>query len=548
MSLFTKVVSKIPKRNAFNLSFPNTLTAEFGYLYPVLCKEVLPADIFELNTESLIRTAPMLAPVMSQIDVYFHYFFVPNRLLFDGWEDFITSGVSGTSPNGTKDVPVSPCVSNVSLDNVKYNQPGSLGDYLNLPFTSNTLDSYDFNPNNDPIYLSVLPFACYQKIFSDWFKDELLDSYEFEPLSSGIISDSDLIDSLWTLRKRAWKKDYFTSARPDTQLGAEVSIPGSGTIRPDGVFRLGHDASLSANSALILNAASEEDLGENFADDGYAARYATDVVDGGARNQYYADGLKLEGNSILVNDLRRALKLQEWQEKNMRGGNRYIENIFHHFGVRSSDARLQRSEFLGGVKKPIMISDIPQTSATDSNVSAQGNLAGKGTSVSAGKKIKFKAEEHGFLMCIMSIMPTTAYLQGVPRMFMQRFDRFDYAWPEFSNIGEQEVFNYEIFLDGSNNANNAGVFGYQSRYAEYKYSPPECHGEFRNALDYWHNARIFSSMPALNSDFIHPSVTGSKSMNRIFAVTDAEYGHFYVQLYHNIKALRRLSKYGIPSI
>lgn len=233
----------------------------------------------------------------------------------------------------------------------------------------------------------------------------------------------------------------------------------------------------------------------------------------------------------------------------MRGGNRYIESIFHHFGVRSSDARLQRAEFLGGVKKPIMISDIPQTSATDESVSAQGNLAGKGTSVSGGKYINYKAEEHGFIMCIMSIMPTTAYMQGIPRMFAQRFDRFDYAWPEFSNIGEQEVYDYELYAPGVvSEGSSKNVFGYQSRYADMKYSAPEVHGEFRNTLDYWHNARIFGSKPSLNSDFIHPSVSGAKSMNRIFAVTDAEFGHFYCQFYHDIKVLRRLSKYGIPSI
>lgn len=554
MSLFTEVVAKIPKRNAFNLSFESLLTAEFGQLFPVSCKEILPHDSIRQSTEVVVKTAPMLAPIFSRIDLYLHYFFVPCRLLQSDWEDFITTGVDGLSDN------MNPPFLDLD-DAILYSDgqgsataivDGSLADYMNLPkVTAAQIQAAGIG--NLPI--NMLPFLCYQKIYSDWFKDELLDQFEFEPIQGGNMSASDG-EMAMTMRYRSWKKDYFTSARPNTQLGAPIPIPISGDLSANGVFRLAQSTSLNSNPGLVLQGASEE-IVQNPAIQGNA--YAHNVMPNVSSPvpEYYQDGISLDAAGIDVNDLRRALRLAQWQERNMRGGNRYIENIYHHFGVKSSDARLQRSELLGGRKIPIVISEVTQQSNTTAyedtsgevvNSTPLGQLAGKAGSVGNSGRIKWHAEEHGFLMCVASIMPKAGYMQGLPRMYWRQ-SYLDYAWPLFGNLGEQEVYNGEIYLP---QANAASAFGYQSRYAEYKFSPNEVHGAFRSSMAYWHNARIFDSAPNLNNDFVQlnggQDDSTNQGQNRIFPTLPDGYGHFYLHLYHDIRVIRALPKYGIPSI
>lgn len=237
----------------------------------------------------------------------------------------------------------------------------------------------------------------------------------------------------------------------------------------------------------------------------------------------------------------------------MRSGNRYIESILAHFGVRSSDARLQRPEYLGGGKTPVVVSEVLQTSsstaATQSgqSMTPQGNMAGHGISVGSSNQFKFKAEEHGFILGILSILPRTAYQQGTPRFLGHRTSRFDYAWPEFAHLGEQEVWTDEIYDVLGATDYKEQVFGYQSRYAEYKFSNSEVHGDFRSSLAFWHNGRIFDSAPLLNGSFVgFGNDSTVNSQNRVFAVPSAS-SHFYVQMYHDCQALRPLPKFGTPS-
>lgn len=542
MSLFTDVVAKIPRRNAFNLSHEHHTTTDFGLLVPVFCQECIPGDKFRASTEAVIKLQPLLAPTMSRIDVFFHYFFVPNRLLYEDWEDFITSGVDGTSPNGSLDAPVSPYANISDLVDGNHMLLHTLANYLGLPYFSPpwTGAAGDVPP------ISLLPFAAYQKIYSDWFRDELLDSYEFEPLASGHIGNR--LAELCTLRNRAWRKDYFTSARPDTQLGPAVTVPVGGDLIANGPFRLKNAVSISSDGNWTYKASQvEQDTDGNY--------YKGFNTGSSTIQNEYADGLSLGEAGVLINDLRRALRLQEWQEKNMRGGNRYIENIYHHFGVKSSDARLQRSRFLGGKKMPVMIGEVNSTVDTSDNAeyhqgaSPLGTRAGVGNSVGKSQTIKFFAEEHGFFICLMSILPRASYYQGVGRMFTDRWDRFSYAWPEFGNLGEQEIKNYELYL--TDDDKNSGVFGYQSRYAEYKFAPNRISGDFTSSLLFWHSAREFRSRPALNRTFVQLDglEQTADGQNRIFAVEDSAYGqHFLAHLYHNIHVLRMLPKYGIPSI
>lgn len=562
MSLFTEVVAKIPKRNAFNLSFESLLTAEFGQLFPVSCKEILPHDSIRQSTEVVVKTAPMLAPIFSRIDLYLHYFFVPCRLLQSDWEDFITTGVDGLSDN------MNPPFLDLD-DAILYSDglgtataivDGSLADYLNLPKVSAAQISAA-GIGNLPI--NMLPFLCYQKIYSDWFKDELLDQFEFQPIQGGNMSASDG-EMAMTMRYRSWKKDYFTSARPSTQIGAPIPIPISGNIGSDGPFRFLSSAGLGTSNRAVglFGSISEQDADGNRMYPLYGSTGSdfTSPASGqssdGKQLSYY-DGLTLDSAGIDVNDLRRALRLAQWQERNMRGGNRYIENIYHHFGVKSSDARLQRSELLGGRKIPIVISEVTQQSNTTAyedtsgevvNSTPLGQLAGKAGSVGNSGRIKWHAEEHGFLMCVASIMPKAGYMQGLPRMYWRQ-SYLDYAWPLFGNLGEQEVYNGEIYLPQSKAAD---AFGYQSRYAEYKFSPNEVHGAFRSSMAYWHNARIFDSAPNLNNDFVQlnggQDDSTNQGQNRIFPTLPDGYGHFYLHLYHDIRVVRALPKYGIPSI
>ena len=240
-----------------------------------------------------------------------------------------------------------------------------------------------------------------------------------------------------------------------------------------------------------------------------------------------------------MNELRRAEKLQQWLEKNARGGARYVEQILSHFGVVSSDARLQRPEYLGGGKTPVVISEVLQTSASQED-SAQGNPAGNGISVGTSHRFNKYFEEHGFIIGIMSVLPKTAYQQGLPRMF-QRTDKFDYYYPEFAHLGEQEVLNSEVYLDPTGATYNRGTFGYQSRYAEYKYNADTVHGDFRESLNFWHLGRIFNTAdpdgegvgkPVLNKEFVE-----SKPSNRIFNVTTDDVNHLWAEVYQDIKLL-----------
>lgn len=545
--LFNTVVAKIPRRNAFGRSYESHLTTDFGKITPCLCEEVYPADDFRIRTEAVIKLAEMLAPAMARIDAYIHYFFVPNRLLYADWENFITGGKDGMSPNGTQLAPVIPSADINDLVNGGYCDQGKLGDYFNLPsLAHNSAQVYAGIP---PI--SLMPFLAYQKIYSDWYKDELLSSVaDFEPHAGGF--DSTNLASICALRYRAWKKDYFTSARPDTQLGPQFEIPLTGSLSANGPFRLGQSTSNSSDSSLVRAGVTEEDLGSSV-----NPRYAATIKSALGYAQRYVDGISLDEAGILVNSLRYSLKGQEWAEKNMRGGNRYIENIFHHFGVRSSDARLQRSQYLGGRKIPIMIGEVLQQTDTvgdaqySSGARYLGSRGGVGNAAGSTQSIHFYSEEHGFIIGLLSIMPHASYMQGIPRMFADRWDRFSYMWPEFGNLGEQEIYNWELYVAaGSSNHHNDEVFGYQSRYADLKQNPSQIHGEFRSSLAYWHTARIFSTRPSLNDNFVKfPNDATAGGVNRIFAVPSNDLAaHFRCHLLNKISVLRMLPKYGIPSL
>lgn len=530
MSIFSTTPARRPKKSLFNLSHELKTSMNAGELIPIMCEEVLPGDKFQVFAHSLVRMAPMLAPIMHHINVTFHYFFVPNRIVWDEWETFITGGEDGNQ------APVFPRLRCSGSDLTNIIQPGDLADYMGIGagFTTST----STEENNE---ISLLPFRAYQLIYNEYYRDQnLTDPVEFDK-GSGIFPYENVggVRELFTVRRRAWEKDYFTSALPWAQRGPEIRFPLSGNAS---VY---YDTTDSPGNAhwtyRTADAVPDDSLvtandGITYSD-GSPALGALEYDPNGTLK---ADMSSVSGTS--VNEFRRAMRLQEWQENNARGGSRYIEQLRSHFGVTSSDARLQRPEFLGGGRMPIVISEVLQTSSTDS-ASPQANMAGHGVSAVTSKQFRRSFEEHGYIIGIMSILPRTAYQQGIPRHFM-KFDKFLYAWPELAHLGEQEIWNQELYWDINQGNVDRTTFGYTPRYAEYRYCPSRVAGDFKTTLNFWHMSRIFANTPNLNTQFVQSDPT-----ERIFAVNDqGATDKYWCLINQSVKAIRPLPRYGVPTI
>ena len=549
MSIFSKVAMPKPASNTFDLSHDKKFSMKLGEITPICLMECVPGDKFNITSTNLLRFAPLLSPVMHQSSVYIHFFFVPNRILWPkgfsstgtqvkGWEDFISGGEDGLSD------PAFPTISpQAGFDTIS---SGSIWDYLGLP-TGTTAAATGTSYLGETF--SALPIAAYNKIYNEYYRDQNLVT---TPLPDSLIDGdntaliySDGVSYKSGMQKRAWQHDYFTSALPWTQKGPEATIPlgteapllygdyGDGNPdnqyarRPYSVDPAGYLTGVNGNFRTGASGEVESPTGTGDMNIDITATHVADLSQASASS---------------INDLRRAFRLQEWLERNARGGSRYIEIIMAHFGVKSSDSRLQRPEFLGGSATPVTISEVLQTSDNAAENTPQANMAGHGVSVGASKKVSYFCEEHGLIMGLMTVMPKSAYQQGLPKLY-KKYDKFDYFWPAFQSIGEQPIYNEELYFDVSDN-NNDGVFGYTPRYAEYKYIPSSVHGEFRNTLNFWHMGRIFDTRPSLNQDFIEMDNT---EVERIFAVNqDAE--NLYVYLHNKVEATRPMVYFGTPTI
>lgn len=545
-TLFTRVKTPKPPVNKFDLSHDKMLTAQMGKLYPILCQEMVPGDRFRVQSDMMCRTVPLVSPAFGSLKAYIHYFFVPNRLLWNGWEDFITGGEDGT------DRPVPPYVtysdfirdihnfygvsSNIGL--------GLLGDYFGLPI-SDTFETSNLTP------VSLLPFRAYALIWNEYYRDQNVDNeidIEFEV--GGRIPLGSSSSSVYTfnyhrlLRSRCWLKDYFTSALPTPQRGPDVTLPIAGQANVvlsetnnAGRFVAPNGASMAPPDRYDVIASNI-----NSATSGYSISAAPSKTESGYSLTYDPNGsLKADlstATAVTINDLRRAIALQKFYEISARAGSRYKEMIMGHFHVTSSDARLQRPEYLGGGVSTINISEIPQTSATGS-ASPQGNLAGKGFGIGRSNRSSFFAEEHGYLIGILSIVPDAIYFQGINKSW-NRLNQEDYYWPSFAHLGEQPILKSELYCPTDSNTFSQ-LFGYSPRYAEYKYAPNTIHGLFRTQLANWIFARKLSAAN-LNSDFLQvPNITNP------YAVQD-DTDKYLIWISHRIDALRPMPFFGTPSI
>lgn len=483
------------KRSKFSLSNYKNLSCNVGQLIPCGLTEVLPGDTMQQATAALVRLSPLLAPVMHPLHVRIHHWYVPMRLLWDEWENFITGG-----PDGMDD-------SEFPFIRLKWNGTtgsggvGRLGDYLGTPVNQNDFD------------VSALPFRAYALIFNEWYRDQdLVPEVGFSTESGRDNTTNDFILDC------AWEKDYFTSARPWEQKGPAITIPLGDTapvVSTGNVPHLSQDGG-SQNADLIW----ATDVGLNTD----PALPVDDVIFGDET------GLETDlsgATAITVQALREAMALQRFEEARARYGSRYVEYM-RHLGVRSSDARLQRPEYLGGGKQTIQFSEVLQTAEGTDPV---GELRGHGIGAMRTNRYRRFFEEHGYVMSMLSIRPKTIYSQGSPRTFNRR-TKEDFWQRELQHIGQQEVLNKELYAAHSD---PDGTFGFQDRYDEYRRQESTVAGEFRDILDFWHMARVFSTDPALNSDFVTCTPT-----ERIFAAQDNNV--VYVMANHSIQARRLVAK------
>lgn len=505
-------------KSTFNLSENLKTAIDFDYLYPVYWEELNPGDHFEMKVNSVCRMMPTVAPVMDNIKLKYMAFWVPNRLI---WKHFLNFMGEKTWQDDSNDY----LVPQLNMK-VAENKAEGLADYLGVPPTGTTCE----------FSVSALPFRAYNKIWNDWIRaselQEPLKEYTGDNLSTDAEDTKDTL-AKYKILKKGKPLDYFTSCLPYPQAGDPVTIPLTGnadvyTGLQRTYFNSTHDES------KVINVTTSGSNGNPL-----IMKKEKDAVD--MKTNLYADMSKVTG--ITIEQLRNASALQVLLERDARAGERYPELVKMHYGVTCPDFLLGRSQFLGSCTSDIVVNPVAQNSSTDS-VSPQGNLTGIGVGQESAKLCEVSAVEHGIFMVLACVTADVTYQQGVSRKF-NKLSRFDYMNPAFWNLGDQAVLNKEIFLS-SDKATNEQVFGYQERYRELREGINKITGKMRSAetgsLDVWHLAEKFANLPKLNAQFIE----NNTPIARTLAVKDEP--DVLLDIWFDIKATRPLPISANPSL
>ena len=519
---FARIPRVNVRRSVFNRDHTYKTTFDSGFLIPVFLDEVLPGDTFSLDFNFFCRLSTPIVPFMDNLYLDYFFFYCPTRLLWAHFENFM--GQQDQLNDSTDYL-----VPTVSLTNAPDH---SLWDYLGLPtHVANKLT------------VNALPFRMYYRVFNDWFRDENLVAANEWGLEVGDGPDDKYFTdhnygNVWYRGKR---HDYFTSALPWPQKGPGVDIPltGDALIRvpyaTDGVF-----GTYEGDAFVGIKYTTASSPG-NVLDTWIDGQPKTQQIFTPAGPQYaYADLSSVSG--VTINSLRQAFQLQKFYELNARGGTRYTEILRAHFGVVSPDARLQRTEYLGGGSRRIVVKPVEQNSATDST-SPQGNLAAYALAGDSKHVFTKSFVEHGYIIGLVNVRADLTYQQGINRLW-SRETREDFYWPVFAHLGEQAVLNKEIYAQGTDADNQ--VFGYQERYAEYRYKPSQITGKFRSvadgSLDMWHLAQHFENLPTLSELFIDDM----PPVKRVVAVQTEP--QFLFDSLINLKCVRPMPVYSVPGL